>query len=111
MLLLTASLEMEDSCWEQRLRTGMLAHMYTTSCILYHYCCIEPSHCFHTLTLITYMYMYVVVRLFRKAQAHPSPAVMAGVTMPCLKILNFLICPSDPKSKQNQASLQLVCIQ
>ena len=45
-----------------------------------------------------------VLQLFRKAQSHPSPAVMAGVTMPCLKILNFLICPSDPKSKHNQAS-------
>ena len=45
-----------------------------------------------------------VLRLFRKAQSHPSPAVMAGITMPCLKILNFLICPTEPKSKRNQAS-------
>ena len=49
-------------------------------------------------------YFFSVLRLFRKAQSHPSPAVMAGITMPCLKILDFLICPSEPMSKNNQAS-------
>ena len=40
MMLLTASLEMEDSCWEQRLRTGLctitlsLNHIRTVSILV-----------------------------------------------------------------------------
>ena len=42
------------------------------------------------------------MRLFRKTQSHPSPSVMAGVTMPCLKILQALIYPKDPISAKNK---------
>ena len=45
-----------------------------------------------------------VVLLFRKAQSHPSPTVMIGVTMPCLKILQSLISPKDFTSSNNKVS-------
>ena len=45
-----------------------------------------------------------VVLLFRKAQSHPSPTVMTGVTMPCLKILQSLISPKDFTSSNNKVS-------
>ena len=45
-----------------------------------------------------------VMKLFRKSQDHPSPAVTAAVTMPCLKILQGLINPKDPTTSKNKAS-------
>ena len=44
------------------------------------------------------------MKLFRKSQDHPSPAVTAAVTMPCLKILQGLINPKDPTTSKNKAS-------
>ncbi|XP_064395390.1 E3 ubiquitin-protein ligase UBR4-like isoform X5 [Halichondria panicea] len=64
IMLLAASLDMEDSCWEERLRT--------------------------------------VVRLFQKSQLNTSPAVVTGVTLPCLKILQNVIYPREAVSSKDK---------
>jgi len=47
---------------------------------------------------VAYVYVFVAVfRLFKKSQCYTNPAVMAGITMPCLKIMNGLIYPKDVK--------------
>ena len=82
ILLLTTSLSMEDSCWEQRLKTGTYTH--------------KSSSCY------TPPLSPAVVRLFRRSQDHPSPAVTAAVTMPCLKIIQRLVDPEDPTTAKNK---------
>ena len=54
----------------------------------------------NVLDAINYLQLFVVMtvfRLFRKSQMYNNPAVMAGITMPCLKIMHTLICPKDVK--------------
>ena len=180
ILLLTTSLRMEDSCWEQRLKTGpvgnrdftsSLLHLHITPFLLSESLISPCSSSFSlyspslfslpyfflslyflliplyplsllllsllplSLLLLSLLLLYLlplsllslsllllsllplsllplsllppsssppVVRLFRRSQNHPSPAVTAAVTMPCLKIIQSLIDPKEPTTTKNK---------
>ena len=83
MLLLTACLEMEDSCWEQRLRAGKCFSLY-----------------YENKTNSSLFSFPTVVSLFQQTQHQRNPVVMEYVTLPCLNILKSIISPSTkPLSK------------
>lgn len=46
-----------------------------------------------------------VMKLFHKAQSHSSPATMAGVTMPCIKIMQSLVSPSASSGVKDKVML------
>ena len=85
MLLLTACLEMEDSCWEQRLRAGTYI--------------IVAFHC------INVLFSHTVVSMFQQTQHQCNPVVMEYVTLPCLNILKSIISASvKPSSKTHEVN-------
>ena len=97
MLLLTACLEMEDTCWEQRLRAGMLCQSINSVSV-----CL--SVCLYMYALWNVVFPYnTVVSLFQCTQHQRNPVVMEYVTLPCLNILKSIVSPSvQPSGKAHE---------
>jgi hypothetical protein len=107
MQLLTRTVELEDTCWEQRLRCGMLViveHASQTT---------VPAAVLGSQSYVTCFQIFLlfsVTQIFLLSVQHVSPIVVQAVTLPCLKILSQFIKPKPATTKANAVSISTLLL-